>query len=105
MELPVGAHRVREMFKIVVRFQMREDGGLRAWSDDVPGFVLSHPDFQAVLDDVEPALEAILSAKYGVKIMVSPLVEPENFSVEPPLPIERPNVPARREYASQLMAA
>ena len=47
--------------KIVVTFEGREDGGLRADSDDVPGFVLSHSDPDAVLRNVKPALEGILS--------------------------------------------
>jgi hypothetical protein len=47
--------------KVVVIFEPRPDGGLRVYSDDVPGFVLSHPDPDAVMNDVEPALEGILS--------------------------------------------
>lgn len=101
----LGAARIRpEMLKITVRFQAREDGGLRAWSDDVPGFILSHSDSEAVLNDVEPALEAILSAKFGTQVMVAPLSDPEAFSMEPPLQIERRVAPSRREYASQLAA-
>jgi hypothetical protein len=51
--------------KVVVTFEHRGDGGLRAYSDDVPGFVLSHADSVAVLDDVKPALEGILSHMFG----------------------------------------
>lgn len=104
----MGAHRVKQFVKIIVRFEERPDGGLRAWSDDVPGFVLSHPDAEAVLDDVEPALETILSSMYGAPVMVAPLVEPSAA-------IDRPKrtrgtskatpPPARQEYASHLCAA
>lgn len=59
------------MKKIVVHFSRREDGGLRAWCDDVPGFVLSHRDAQAVMDDVEPALETILSSMHGKPVAVA----------------------------------
>ena len=59
--------------KIVVTFEPREDGGLRAYSDDVPGFVLSHPDADAVLADVKPALEGILSHIYGAEVVVERL--------------------------------
>ncbi|HEX8443025.1 MAG TPA: hypothetical protein VF631_05195 [Allosphingosinicella sp.] len=102
----MGVSRVKpSMLKITVRFQEREDGGLRAWSDDVPGFVLSHPDAEAVLEDVEPALETMLSAMYGVRVMVAPLLERNAYEQQPCLPIV-PNVPpAHREYASQLCAA
>ena len=52
----------------MVTFERREDGGLRAYSDDVPGFVLSHKDPEAVFRDVTPALECILSAMWGVEV-------------------------------------
>ena len=54
--------------KVVVTFERREDGGLRVYSDDVPGFVLSHSDPMTVLGDVKPALERILSHMHGVPI-------------------------------------
>ncbi len=51
--------------EITVVFERREDGGLSAYSDDVPGFVLSHSDAEMLLDDVQPALEGILSHIHG----------------------------------------
>lgn len=58
---------------IVVTFEPRSDGGMRAYSDDVPGFVLSHADPKAVLADVKPALEGILSHIYGAPVVVEQL--------------------------------
>jgi hypothetical protein len=101
----MGAHRVKQFIKIVVCFEERADGGLRAWSDDVPGFVLSHPDKEAVLDDVEPALETILSSIYGAPVMVAPLVQPNAFEQGLSRPVACEPPPACREYASQLIAA
>jgi hypothetical protein len=92
------------MIKIVVHFSRREDGGLRAWSDDVPGFVLSHRDAQAVMDDVEPALETILSSMHNRPVIVAPLVPPSDYDVEPPFNFAAPSPPPAREYASQLAA-
>lgn len=46
-------------------FERREDGGLRAYSEDVPGFVLSHSDANLLLDDVQPALDSILTHLRG----------------------------------------
>lgn len=60
-------------FKIVVNVEMREDGGLRVWSADVPGLVLSHQDPQKVIDDIKPALETILSALMGCEVRADPL--------------------------------
>lgn len=49
--------------KIRISIEGRADGGLRVWSDDVPGFVLSHSDASAVLRDIGPALDEILSSR------------------------------------------
>ena len=68
----MGVRRIRHhMLKLTVRFASRDDGGLRAWCDDLPGFVLSHSDAQAVINDVEPVLEAMLAAKYGWRSWVN----------------------------------
>ena len=63
----------RHFAKIVVSFERRDDGGLRAFSDDVPGSVLSHKDPLAVIKDVAPVLERILSAMWGVSVKAEPL--------------------------------
>lgn len=60
-------------FKVTVCFEERPGGGLRAWSDDVPGLVLSHADVDAVLADVAEALAAILSDQFGEEVRVQPL--------------------------------
>ncbi len=39
----------------------REDGGLRIWSDDVPGLLLSGADPSAVWRDLGPAIQTLLS--------------------------------------------
>lgn len=65
--------------KLVVTFDPREDGGLRACSDDLPGFVLSHSNAREVLADVKPALEIILSAMFNSKVTVSDLVSVREY--------------------------
>lgn len=60
-------------FKITVCFESRPDGGLRAYSDDVPGLVLSHTDIDGVLEDVTTALSVILSHRLNAEIEVRPL--------------------------------
>ncbi len=59
--------------KISVIFEDRSDGGVRAYSDDVPGFVLSHKNREALFADVEPALSVILTSMLGRQISVSRL--------------------------------
>ncbi len=60
-------------YKVVVCFESRPDGGLRAWSDQVPGLVLSNRDPDKVLAGVVPALEFILSEHLGHQINAQPL--------------------------------
>jgi hypothetical protein len=65
----MGSHIIQRRFaKIVVTFEPREDGGLRAYSEDVPGFVLSNSDPLVVIRDVAPALEFILSSMWGTTV-------------------------------------
>ena len=46
--------------KWTITIERREDGGLRVWSDDLPGLVLSHVDRDAVLTDLAFALKVFL---------------------------------------------
>jgi hypothetical protein len=69
------ASRAPENFILHVRFEDRDDGGLRAFCDKVPNFFLSHSDPDKVRADVEPALQAILSAMYGMPMRVTRLPE------------------------------
>ena len=59
--------------QLSLTFEKREDGGLRVWSEDVPGFVLSHSDCEAVFSDIRPALETILSEMLSAAVRVDPL--------------------------------
>lgn len=63
----------KRSIKVQVTFERREDGGLRVWSPDVPGLVLSHTDIDGVLADVKTALEVILSEKWGKRVEAAPL--------------------------------
>jgi len=49
--------------RVTVTIERRDDGGLYVYSEDVPGFVLSHLDAHSVLADIEPALSVFLSDK------------------------------------------
>jgi hypothetical protein len=46
--------------RVRVIYADRPDGGLRVYSPDVPGFVLSHSNRDLVRADVLPALRAIV---------------------------------------------
>jgi len=87
-------------FKLTVCFEARADGGLRAWSDDVPGLVLSHIDADSLLADVPEALKVILSHQWGTEADVKPLGDIrealENQGVVPPQGLD----PGFREYVA-----
>lgn len=90
-------------FKITVTFEKRDDGGLRVWSADVPGLVLSHADVDAVLEDVKTALEVLLSEQLGHPVAARPLLNMremlEDGGVVAP---KREVTPGPREYVAYL---
>ena len=51
------------MNKITVYIADREDGGIRVWSDDLPGLILSGKNRVGVLADIGPAVKAIRAYK------------------------------------------
>lgn len=61
-------------FKVVVTFEAREGGGLRAFSDDVPGLTLSSENIDGLIADVPDAISLMLSHTLGSNVTVSPLV-------------------------------
>ena len=89
--------------EICLTFEKRDDEGLRVYSDDVPGFVLSHSDPDTVFADIKPALETILSQMFSKHVIVGPLeqlrddLEDSGF-----IPIY--SSPIRRLYIAQFSA-
>jgi hypothetical protein len=87
-------------FKITVCFEARADGGLRAYSDDVPGLILSSIDIDGVIEDVPTALSVILSERLGAEIEVELL--PNIREALEDNGIVRPHqfIPGPREYVA-----
>ena len=92
----------RQFTKIVVSFERRDDGGLRAYSNDVPGFVLSHSDPLAVIKDVAPVLERILSAMWGVAVKAAPLPHVGEPSENEEIPESVVRYAGHREYVAHV---
>ena len=86
------------IFKITVCFELRPDGGLRAYSDDVPGLVLSSLNIDGVLEDVTEALKVILSERLKADVEVEPL--PNIRQVLESDGIVAPAMPGPREYVA-----
>lgn len=104
--IQMATERPTRSWKIVVHFERREDGGLRAWCDEIPGFALSHRSVEAVLSDVQPALEGILSYQLGERYITTPLGDIraalERNGVIDPLVSDA--LPDQVEYVAQIAA-
>ena len=59
--------------KVTVRFVKRDDGGLRALCDAIPGFYLSGENPRAVMRDVVPAIERLVKHNLDIDVEVFPL--------------------------------
>lgn len=51
--------------EITIKLAPREDGGLRVWSDDLPGLVLSHSNQTMVLRDLGKVIEGLVRGPDG----------------------------------------
>lgn len=57
---------------VTVILEDREDGGLRVYSDDLPGLILAGPDRTKVAGAIISAIEAIFMHKGFTKVVVRP---------------------------------
>lgn len=48
---------------VKVNLEDRGDGGLRVWSDELPGLILSGPNKTKIISAIEPAVRALLAMK------------------------------------------
>ena len=91
--------------KVTVRFRRRDDGGLRAYCSDVPGFFLSSIERRAVMHDVIPALEMLMQANFNLRVQVSPLgygiYELIERSQAPDMIPDEPEIPDVAEYTQE----
>ena len=49
--------------EIKITIGPREDGGVRIWSDDMPGLILSGKDALEVIANIGPALKGLIEYK------------------------------------------
>ena len=88
--------------KVTVHFSRREDGGLKATCEALPGFYLSGGDPSAVYRDVIPALETLVLRNLDIRVRVFPL-RPGLYQME-----ERPadeRIPDEQDYLVERIAA
>lgn len=101
--IQMAIERPSRSWKIVVHFERREDGGVRAYCNEVPGFVLSHKDANAVLADIQPALDGVLSQQLGQPIVTTPLDDIRSF-LESCGVLDPLHLPEHVEYVAQRAA-
>jgi hypothetical protein len=90
----------RRFFKLVVCFERRPDGRLRAWNEDVPEFVLLCENVEVLLADIRPAFEIMLLTKFGENIVAEPLVDLCEALEERGIVERRAELPLRWEYVA-----
>lgn len=77
---------------IEVRFESRE-GHLHVTSEQVPGLYLCGPNHQDVMDDIIPAIKALLKLNRGWDVEIVPETEASLF----PAARERLDLPVARQ--------
>lgn len=87
-------------FKVVVVFEAREGGGLRAYSDDVPGLTLSSVDIDGLIADVPEALSVCLSHTLEAEVTVSPLAGLKDVLADRNIIPSVTGTPGRKEFVA-----
>lgn len=85
---------------VTIRLEPREDGGLRAYTDDVPGFVLSDNDPDAVMRDIIPALELLVRQNLNLNVKFRFAQTPQALKTQKMA--DRPAAPTNRYYVAML---
>ncbi|MGD0142070.1 MAG: hypothetical protein ABSC92_02825 [Rhizomicrobium sp.] len=57
---------------VCVSLEDREDGGLRVFSTELPGLILSGANKKTVLDKIAPAITALFKAAKNLDVIVRP---------------------------------
>ena len=90
--------------KLTVQFVKRDDGGLQALCDAVPGFFLSGRDASAVYRDVIPALENLFRRNLEIHVKVFPL-RMGVYQVEERQDKQTGAIPSEQDYVVERIAA
>ena len=99
----MGRH-AETYLKVIVTFERRADGGLRAFSADVPGFHLSGPDPEAVFNDVVPALETLFECNRSMRVRFGPVTANARAELEANGILPPQSERETREYVAPLAA-
>lgn len=101
--MPMITHR-KFKEKVTVHFRKRDDGGLQATCEAVPGFYLSGANPRDVLDDVVPAIEALMRTNVGIEVDVFPL-KSAIYEIRERDHVASEAIPEEQEYVLERRAA
>jgi hypothetical protein len=90
--------------KVLVRFIKREDGGLQAICEAVPGFYLSGTDPRDVLEDVAPTIEYLFKQNLKINVEVHPL-EYAVYQIQERDVFQSQSIPDQLDYLIEKRAA
>jgi hypothetical protein len=90
--------------KVLVRFLKRDDGGLKAICDAVPGFFLSGADPRDVLQDVAPTIEYLFKQNLKINVEVYPL-EYAIYQIQELQVSQSQSIPEQLDYLIEKRAA
>ena len=87
-----------------MRFLRRDDGGLRATCEAIPGFYLSGKNPRAVMRDVGPAIERLMKHNSGIDVEVFPL-QHVVYEMRERIAADPEAIPEERDYVLEPRAA
>jgi hypothetical protein len=90
--------------KVTVRFIRREDGGLQAHCDAIPGFYLSGSEPKDVVHDVATTIEYLFKKNLDLDVEVFPL-RYAVYQISERADVESEAIPDQRDYVIEKMAA
>jgi hypothetical protein len=90
--------------KVTVRFVKRDDGGLQAMCDAIPGFYLSGKNPRAVMRDVVPAIERLVKHNLDIDVEVFPLKNAV-YQLRERAAVDPEAIPEERDYVIETRTA
>jgi hypothetical protein len=65
---------------IEVKIERRSDGGIRVFSDNLPGLILSHKNGKDVLSDMPLVVQQLLPEQVGASLIINLDYDPSSLS-------------------------
>ena len=73
---------------IEIRLEKTPEDWIIATCDDLPGLFVTHPDYQAVIDDIPDTIKVLYKAQHNINVEVSIIGEPVATNMPFVIPVE-----------------